>query len=253
MNGKVYFIGAGPGDPELLTVKAKRIIDTADVIIYADSLINPEICSGVRKEVKVYRSSSLTLEEITSIITNAAGNGKTVARLQSGDPAIYGAIYEQMSALDEKGIAYEIVPGVSSMFAAASALKSELTIPGLTQTVIVTRMSGRTPVPFGEELRGLAAHHCSLVIFLSTSLVEDVRAELLSGGYTPDTPVAVVYRASWPDELIIRTTLNDMANDVKKSGLTKQALIMVGSFLQSQESELRSKLYDGDFKHEYRR
>jgi len=247
---QVYFIGAGPGDPELLTIRAKNIIERADVIIYADSLINPEVCLYAHKEAEVYTSASLSLEEITETIVNAVRQGKAVARLQSGDPSIYGAIQEQMAALDEKGIEYEIIPGVSSLFAAAAALKMELTVPELSQTVIVTRMEGRTPVPASENLKSLAAHQASMAIFLSASLVRKVVAELLAGGYSPDTPAAVVYRATWPDELVLRTTLRELAECVKTAGITKQALILVGDFLNSKEKGRRSRLYDRGFKRE---
>ncbi len=250
MTVQVYFIGAGPGDPELLTIKARNIIERADVVIYADSLVNPEVCSSARKETEIYPSASLSLEEITGIIVNAVRRGKVVARLQSGDPGIYGAIQEQMAMLDDEGIAYEIIPGVSSLFAAAAALKTELTVPELSQTVIITRMEGRTPVPALENLKSLAVHQASMAIFLSASLIEEVVAELLAGGYSPDTPAAVVYRATWKDELVLRTTLEDLVERVQASGISKQALIMVGAFLDSQEMRLRSKLYDQDFKRE---
>ena len=249
---QVYFIGAGPGDPELLTIKAKNIIERADVIIYADSLINPEVCSLAREGAEIHRSASLTLEETTGIIVSAIKQGKVVARLQSGDPSIYGAIQEQMAALDEKGIGYEIIPGVSSLFAAAASLKTELTVPELSQTVIITRMGGRTPVPALENLKSLAIHQSSMAIFLSASLIQEVIAELLAGGYHPDTPAAIVYRASWEDEIVVRTTLNDMAAQMKTAGIRKQALILVGAFLNSKDNNLRSRLYDKDFKHEYR-
>jgi precorrin-4/cobalt-precorrin-4 C11-methyltransferase len=238
----VYFIGAGPGDPELLTVRARDIIRQADVIIYADSLVNPEVCASAKKEAEIYPSASLTLEETAGIIVKAVGEGKVVARLQSGDPAIYGAIQEQMAVLDDKGIAYEVIPGVSSLFAAAALLKTELTVPELSQTVIITRLEGRTPVPASESLKSLARHQSSLAIFLSASLVEKVVAELLAGGYPPDTPAAVVYKASWKDELVLRTKLNELVKRVKASGIKKQALILVGAFL-SPEKKKRSKLY----------
>ncbi len=248
----VYFIGAGPGDPELLTIKAKNIIERADVIIYADSLINPEVCSFARAGAEIHRSASLTLQEITGIILNAVKQGKVVARLQTGDPSIYGAIQEQMAALDEKGIEYEIIPGISSLFAAAASLQTGLTVPELSQTVIITRMEGMTPVPALENLKSLAAHQSSMAIFLSASLIQEVVAELLAGGYHPDTPAAIVYRASWEDEIVVRTTLNDMAAQMKTAGIRKQALILVGAFLNSKDNNLRSRLYDKDFKHEYR-
>ena len=249
---QVYFIGVGPGDPELLTIRAKNVIERADVIIYADSLINPEVCSYARKGAEIYPSASLSLEEITGIIVKAVKQGKVVARLQSGDPGIYGTIQEQMATLDEKGIAYEIIPGVSSLFAAAASLKTELTVPELSQTVIITRMEGKTPVPALENLKSLAAHRASMAIFLSASLIEKVVAELLAGGYPPDTPAAVVYRATWQDEIVLRTTLNKLTERMKASGIKKQALILVGNFLNSKEKHLRSKLYNRDFKRESR-
>jgi precorrin-4/cobalt-precorrin-4 C11-methyltransferase len=245
---QVYFIGAGPGDPELLTIRAKNIIDRADIIIYADSLVNPEVCSSASKGTEIYPSASLSLEEITEIIVNAVKQGKVVARLQSGDPSLYGAIQEQMAVLDEKGIEYEIIPGVSSLFAAAAALKTELTVPELSQTVIITRLEGRTPVPALEKLKSLAQHQASMAIFLSASVIEKVVAELLAGGYHPDTPAAVVYRATWKDELVLRTTLSNLVECVKASGIRKQALILVGAFLGSKEKRRRSKLYSRGFK-----
>jgi precorrin-4/cobalt-precorrin-4 C11-methyltransferase len=243
---QVYFIGAGPGDPELLTIRAKDIIGRADVIIYADSLVSPEVCRFAPKKAEIYKSASLTLEEITSIIVKAVGAGKLVARLQSGDPSIYGAIEEQMAVLEEKGIAYEIIPGVSSLFAAAAALKTELTVPELSQTVIITRMEGKTPVPALENLKELARHQSSMAIFLSASLVEKVVAELLAGGYKPDTPAAVVYRASWQDEVILRAPLKSLAERVRAAGIKKQALILVGAFLEAKK-KMRSRLYNRSF------
>jgi len=246
MAARVYFIGAGPGDPELLTIRAKNIIKRADVIIYADSLVNPEVCSFAPERAEIYKSASLTLEETTKIILNAVKQGKVVARLQSGDPSIYGAIQEQMAVLDEKGIEYEIIPGVSSLFAAAAALKTELTVPELSQTVIITRMEGKTPVPALENLKNLAQHQASMAIFLSASLIEKVVAELLAGGYPPETPAAVVYRASWQDEVVLRTNLKKLVESVKASGIRKQALILVGAFLSSKK-KTRSRLYNRSF------
>lgn len=252
MSVKVYFIGSGPGDPELLTIRAKKIIEQADVIIYADSLVSPEICGYARQGAEIHRSASLTLEEITDIILNAVRDGKTVARLHSGDPSIYGATQEQMMALDKHGVEYEVVPGVSSIFASAAVLKTELTVPELSQTVIITRIDGRTPVPEREALRKLAAHQSTMAIFLSASMVEEVVAELLAGGYQPGVPAAVVYRASWEDEIVLRATLDTLVEHVKEAGITKHAIIFVGEFLNSKEKTARSKLYDGDFKHGYR-
>ncbi len=244
---KVYFIGAGPGDPELLTVRAKNIISRADVIIYADSLVNPEVCSFALEKAEIYRSASLTLEETTEIIVNAVREGKVVARLQSGDPSIYGAIQEQMAVLEEKGIEYEIIPGVSSLFAAAAILKMELTVPELSQTVIITRMEGKTPVPPAEDLKSLARHQSSMAIFLSASMIEKVVSELLAGGYPPETPAVVVYKASWKDEVVLRTTLKKLVEEVKASGIKKQALILVGAFLEAKKKKRRSRLYNRGF------
>jgi precorrin-4/cobalt-precorrin-4 C11-methyltransferase len=252
MIGQVYFIGAGPGDPELLTIKARKIIEKADVIVYADSLINPDICAGAKKGAEIHPSASLTLEETHRIICEAAKAGKTVARLQSGDPDIFGAINEQMALLDREGISYEVVPGVSSLFAAAAILKNELTVPELSQTVIITRLEGKTPVPAKENLRSLAQHQTTLAVFLSVSMVEQVQSQLLAGGYPPETPAAVVYRASWPDQKILRTTLDKLALAVKEAGITRQALILTGRFLEAREKQAKSKLYDRNFRHGYR-
>jgi precorrin-4/cobalt-precorrin-4 C11-methyltransferase len=252
MIGQVYFIGAGPGDPELLTIKAMRIIEKADVIVYADSLINPDICAGAKKGAEIHPSASLTLGETHRIICEAAKSGKTVARLQSGDPDIFGAINEQMALLDQEGIDYEVIPGVSSLFAAAAALRNELTIPELSQTVIITRLEGKTPVPAKENLRSLAQHQATLAVFLSVSMVEQVQSQLLAGGYPPETPAAVVYRASWPDQKLLRTTLDKLALAVKEAGITRQALILTGRFLEPREKQAKSKLYDRNFRHGYR-
>jgi precorrin-4/cobalt-precorrin-4 C11-methyltransferase len=249
MSTHVFFIGAGPGDPELLTIKARRIIKKADVIIYADSLVNPDICNYAKKGAAIHKSSALSLEETTDIIIAAVKESKTVARLQSGDPGIYGAIHEQMAALDKQLIEYEIIPGVSSLFASAATLKKELTVPGMSQTVIITRMEGNTPVPAGERLKDLAAHKATLAIFLSIPLIDKVVLELLASHLEPNTPVAVVYKASWKDEKVLFTRLKNLADDVKKAGIKRQALIMVGDFLQSKG---RSKLYDRNFVHGYR-
>jgi len=249
---QVYFIGAGPGDPELLTIKGKRIIEQADVIIYADSLIDARVCSVARSEARIHKSASLSLEEITEIILRAVREGKTVARLQSGDPSIYGALQEQIDVLEEHGIKYEIVPGVSSLCAAAASLRTELTIPELSQTVIITRTEGRTPVPEKESLRNLATHQATLAIFLSVSLTERVVQELLDGGYSGETPAAVVYRASWNDEIVIRSTLKDIAKKVRALGIKKQALILVGSVLDSERKGYHSRLYNKNFSHGYR-
>jgi precorrin-4/cobalt-precorrin-4 C11-methyltransferase len=250
--GKVYFIGAGPGDPELLTLKGKRIIEESDVVIYADSLVNAAVCDFARPGAEIHTSSSATLEQVVEIMADAVRQGKHVARLHTGDPAIFGATFEQMAALDVRGIEYEIVPGVSSVFAAAASLKAELTVPDVSQTVIIARLEGRTPVPAKQELRSLATHDATLALFLSVGMIDRVVPELLAGGYDSDTPVAVVYRASWEDERRVTGTLADIAARVRKAGISRQALILVGKALGSHGDDHRSKLYDATFAHGYR-
>ncbi len=226
--GKVYFIGAGPGDPELLTLKAKRIIEEADTLIYADSLVPPSVVEFARPGAEIHGSKTLTLPEIMDLTLQAVRQGKIVARLQSGDPSIYGAILEQMRILEAENVDYEIVPGVSSAFAAAAVLKAELTVPEVSQTVIMTRLEGRVPMPDGEKLQALAAHGCSLVIFLSITRMTKMVRELRAAGYPKDTPVAVVYRVGWPEEKVIRGTLTDIAAKVREAKITLQALVLVG-------------------------
>ena len=254
--GHVYFIGAGPGAPDLITVRGRQILERADVIIYADSLVDPRICDCARPDAEIHGSSSLTLDEISERMIAAALAGKFVARVQSGDPSIYGAVHEQITRLDAADVSWTIVPGVSAAFAAAAALGVELTVPDVTQTVIFTRLSGRaSPVPASEALRTLAAHRTSLVLFLSITYVERVVADLLAGGYVPETPVAVVYRVSWPDEAVIRGTLADIAPKVRAAGWKKQALILVGAVLGADVGGAghRSRLYAGDYSHLFRK
>jgi precorrin-4/cobalt-precorrin-4 C11-methyltransferase len=260
--GKVYFIGGGPGDPELLTLKAKRIIESADVIIYADSLVHPSVVNFARPTAEVHGSKTLTLTEIMDLTLRAVQQGKTVARIQSGDPAIYGAILEQMRVLEGAGVEYEIIPGVSSAFAAAARLKVELTVPEVSQTVILTRAEGRIPMPPGEQLRDLAAHGCTLVIFLSITRMTRIVRELRSAGYPKDTPVAVVYRVGWPDEKVIQGTLEDIARKVREAKITLQALILVGPAVNpalrqpeviEQAGVASSHLYSDGYTHLYRR
>ncbi|HBH61726.1 MAG TPA: precorrin-4 C(11)-methyltransferase [Nitrospiraceae bacterium] len=247
----VYFIGAGPGDPELITVKGRRLLDGADVVIYAGSLVNPALLDGISAEI--HDSSGMTLDQIILLIEKSVKQGRLVVRLHTGDPSFYGAISEQIERLRESGIAYEVVPGVSSAMAGAAALGQELTIPEISQTVIFTRMEGRTPVPDKEKLSVLARHMASMVIFLSAGMIEDVRKELLEG-YPEDTPVVVIERASWPEQRIIRGDLTDIAEKVKEAGIKKTALIYVGEALRASEEKLgkESKLYHKDFKHGYR-
>lgn len=247
--GKVYFIGAGPGDPELITVKGQRLVSSADVIIYAGSLVPKEVIECHKEGAEIYNSAGMTLEEVMEVMVASVKRRKMVARVHTGDPSIYGAHREQMDILDLHNIQYEVVPGVSSFLAAAAAIKKEFTLPDVTQTVICTRMEGRTPVPEGESLDKLASHKASMAIFLSVQMIEKVVGKLLKY-YPVDTPVAVVQRASWPDQKIVEGTLGNIAEKVKDEEITKTAQILVGWFMGNEYS--KSKLYDKYFTHEYR-
>ena len=247
----IYFIGAGPGDPELITVKGKRLIDEADIIIYAGSLVNPQVLSGAKPEAEIYNSATMNLEEVLDVMKRGVAAGKKVVRVHTGDPSIYGAHREQMVELDKLEIPYEIVPGVSSFLAAAASLKREYTLPGVSQTVILTRMEGRTAVPEREQIEALAAHQATMVIFLSVGEIETLGKRLQAGGYPADTPAAVVYKASWEDQKIVQGTLTDIAEKVKEAGIRKTALVTVGRFL-GDTFEL-SKLYDAHFTTEFRK
>ena len=259
-DGKVYIIGAGPGDPELLTLKAKRIIDDADVIIYADSLVPEEIAGYAKPGAAVYGSKEMALPEIMQVTLQAVAEGKTVARIQSGDPSLYGATLEQMRIMEAEDVNYEIIPGVSAAFAAAAVLKAELTVPEVSQTVIMTRAEGRVPMPEGEDLISLARHGSTLVIFLSVTRMFRIANQLQEAGYPADTPVAVAYRVGWPDQQIIRGTLTDIAQKVRDAKITLQALIIVGKAVdpnlldpESDERVAVSHLYSDEYTHLYRR
>ncbi|MGN0581219.1 MAG: precorrin-4 C(11)-methyltransferase [Oscillospiraceae bacterium] len=245
----VYFVGAGAGDPELLTIKGKKLIDNADVVIYAGSLVNPEVLKDVKKDCMIYDSAGMNLEEVLGVMKSAEAEGKTTVRVHTGDSSIYGAIREQIDALDELNIEHEVVPGVSSFLAAAAAMQKEYTLPDVTQTVILTRMEGRTPVPERESIEELAKHRATMILFLSVGMIDELVIKLKTS-YPETTPVAVVYKASWPDQKIIYGTLSDIAAKVKEAGIRKTALVTVGDFLGN-EYEL-SKLYDKTFSHEYR-
>lgn len=249
MENKVYFIGAGPGDPELITLKGARLLGEADVLIYAGSLVNPQVLQHVRQDCARHDSAGMSLEEVMEVMLGAFRSGKKVVRLHSGDPSIYGAIREQLDILERESVPYEVIPGVSSFTAAAASLGREYTLPGVSQTIILTRMEGRTPVPAGQEIGALAAHGASMAIFLSVQMIEKV-VEALCQGYRKDTPVAVVQRASWPQQKIVRGTLADIAPRIKEENITRTALILVGNFL-GDEYEL-SRLYDRHFSHGYR-
>lgn len=249
--GKVFFVGAGPGDPELLTLKGEKILNICDVVIYAGSLVNEEILNFCKNDCLKFNSASMNLEEIISTIEKYVNEGKLIVRLHTGDPSLYGAIFEQMVELDKKGIEYEVIPGISSAFAGSALLKKEFTVPGITQTVIFTRFSGRTPVPEKEKLSELSKHRASMVIFLSVGMIGDL-VSALKNGYDDSTPVAVVYKASWEDEWVIRGTLSDIVEKVEEAGIKRQALIYVGDFLSPKNYEY-SKLYDEGFEHNYRK
>ena len=260
--GKVYIVGGGPGDPELLTLKAKSVIESADVIIYADSLVHPSIVDFAKPGAEVHGSKTLSLPEIMELTLKSVREGKIVARVQSGDPSIYGAVLEQMRVLEAEGVDFEIIPGVSAAFAAAARLKTELTVPDVSQTVIMTRFEGRVPMPAGEQLKDLAAHGSTLVIFLSITRMFTIVRQLLEAGYSEDTPVAVVYRVGWPDEQIIRGDLTDIVAKVREAKITLQAMIMVGKAFDpgllktepgAENGFSSSHLYSSDYTHLYRR
>lgn len=249
---KVYFIGAGPGDPELITVKGRKMLDKADVVIYAGSLVNPELLKGL--SANIYDSSKMALEEIIDIIRDSVDRGRVVVRLHTGDTSFYSAISEQIERLRELNIEYEVIPGVSSAMAGAAILGQELTIPEISQTVIFTRIEGRTPVPETEKLSALAKHKATLIIFLSVGMIEKVKKELLDG-YPEDTPVVVIEKATWPEQRIVRGALKDIDTLVKEAGIKKTALIYIGDSLKASAASLgkESRLYDKDFKHGYRK
>ena len=247
---QIYFIGAGPGDPELITVKGQRILGEADIVIYAGSLVNPALLSLVKQGAQVYNSASMTLEEVITVMLEGVQNNKMVVRLHTGDPSIYGAIQEQMDELNKHNIEYKVIPGVSSFLATAAALKQEYTLPDVSQTVIVTRIEGRTPVPEKESLANLASHNATMCIFLSVHMIEEVVTELIKGGYTETTPIAIVQKASWPEEKIVRGTLGDIAQKIKENDIMRTAMIVVGQCLDTSYS--LSRLYAPEFAHMYR-
>lgn len=246
----IYFVGAGAGAADLITVRGQKLLMEADVVIYAGSLVNLAHLEVTKKGCQIYDSASMTLEEVIAIMEAAEERGWMTVRLHTGDPSIYGAIREQMDLLDPLGISYEVVPGVSSFCGAAAALQAEYTLPGVSQTVIITRMAGRTPVPEKEEISLLAAHQATMAIFLSTGLLIPLRERLMAGGYEEDTPVAIVYKATWPDEKVLRGTVGTLPELAKENNITKTALVLVGHFLG--DAYERSKLYDPTFSHEFR-
>lgn len=244
----VHFVGAGCGAPDLITVRGQRLLKEADVIIYAGSLVNPALLENARADCKVYNSAFMTLEEVFAAMCEAQAAGKTTVRLHTGDVSLYSAIREQMALLREEGISYDVTPGVSAMSGAAAALEAEYTLPGISQTVIVTRMPGRTPVK--EDISRLASHQVSMVFFLCTGLLRELREQLFAGGCRPDMPAALVYKASWPEEKIVRGTVEHLPQMAEENGITKTAIVLVGDFLG--DAFERSKLYDPGFTHEFR-
>jgi precorrin-4/cobalt-precorrin-4 C11-methyltransferase len=254
MAAHISFVGAGPGASDLITIRGARLLRHADVVIFAGSLVDRKLVQLYAVKADIYDSAGMTLTEVITVMMDAVASGKSVVRLHTGDPSIYGAIQEQMEALDRLEIDYQVVPGVTSAFAAAAALKQELTLPELSQTVIFTRVEGRTPVPEREQLSAIANIGATMVIYLSVGMVEKVVDQLLQGVYTSATPAAVVCRASWEDEQIIRCTLADLAERVREAGIDRQALIVVGDVLAARREGLKAKslLYDGSFTHGFR-
>lgn len=247
---EVIFVGAGPGDPDLITIKGKKAITNADVIIYAGSLVNPQVLEGHKSDALILNSASMNLDEVLEVMISSVNSGKTVSRVHTGDPSIYGAIKEQMDALEENSIKYSVIPGVSSFCGAAAAIKKEFTLPDVSQTVILTRIEGRTPVPEKESLLNLGKHNASMAIFLSVGMIDKV-VEQLRENYPVTTPVAVVQKATWNDEKIVTGTLKNISQKVKEANITKTAQILVGDFINCKYS--KSKLYDKAFTHEYRK
>lgn len=247
----VWFVGAGSGAVDLITVRGQKLLSEADVIIYAGSLVNPQLLDYAQEGTEIYDSATMTLEEVIEVIIAAEKDGKMTVRLHTGDPSLYGAIREQMDLLEAQGIAYEVVPGVSSFSAAAAALGAEYTLPGVSQSLIITRMAGRTPMPEQEALESLAAHGTSMALFLSSGMLPQLQESLLKGAYTQDTPAALVYKASWPDQKTVRCTIGTLAACGAEHDIHKTALVLVGGFLGDDYE--RSKLYDPSFTTEFRK
>lgn len=246
----IHFVGAGCGAPDLITLRGKKHIENADVIVYAGSLVNKELLQLAKKDCAIYDSSKMTLEDIIKVIAAAEREGLSVVRLHTGDPSLYGAIGEQMQELDRLGIEYDITPGVSAFSGAAASLKAEYTLPDVSQTVIITRAAGRTGVPGSEDLRSLASHGATMVLYLSAGLLDKVASDLIAGGYDAATPAAIVYKATWADEKICRCTVGTLKQAAEAAGIAKTALIVVGKFLEGSFS--RSRLYDPGFSTEFR-
>ena len=254
--GQVLFVGAGPGDPELITVKGLKALQQAELVVYAGSLVNPALLEECPAGCEIHDSAPLNLDQVLELLIAGGRAGKKVVRLHTGDPCLYGAIQEQMEALDAEDIGYAVIPGVTATFAAAASLRQELTLPGVSQTLTLTRLAGRTPVPETERLRRIAANGGTIALYLSVGMMEELVAELLAGGvFNSETPAAVVSRASWPDERTVEGTLADIAAKVQQAGITRQALVLVGEVLSARGKGVpeKSKLYDPEFSHGYRK
>lgn len=248
----VHFVGAGTGAVDLITVRGMRLLEKADIIIYAGSLVNPELLTYAAKECKVYNSATMTLDEVIKVIQEQDAEGKDIVRLHTGEPSIYGAVREQMDCLDELGIDYDSCPGVSACFGAAASLNIEYTLPEVSQTLIITRMEGRTAVPYRESIESLAAHQASMAIYLSTGMLEELVRRLMEGGYDKDTPAALVYKATWPEEKKFVCRLRELAAVAKENGITKTAIVLIGDAIEHINYE-KSRLYAPDFETEFRR
>ena len=248
----IHFVGAGSGAPDLITLRGKKYLEEADVIIYAGSLVNPQLLDYAKEDCKIYNSAKMTLEEVLEVMFEAEKEGLTTVRLHTGDPCLYGAIREQMDVLEEKQIAFDSCPGVSSVCGAASALNLEYTLPDVSQSVVITRMAGRTPVPEKESIESFAAHHATMVIFLSTGMLEELSERLIAGGYTADTPAAIVYKATWEDEKTCVCTVGTLAETARKNQITKTALMIIGDVVEHSHYQ-RSELYNPEFTTEFRK
>lgn len=248
----IHFVGAGSGAPDLITIRGKKYLEEADVIIYAGSLVNPQLLDYAKEGCQIYNSAKMTLEEVLDVMYEAEEKGMTTVRLHTGDPCLYGAIREQMDVLDEKGISYDSCPGVSSFCGAASALDLEYTLPDVSQSVIITRMAGRTPVPEKESIESFAAHQATMVIFLSTGMLEELSKRLIEGGYQEDTPAAIVYKATWEDEKTAVCTVGTLAETARKENITKTALMIIGDVVTHSHYN-RSELYNPAFTTEFRK
>ena len=247
----VYFVGAGSGAKDLITVRGMKLLEKADVLVYAGSLVNPELLEYAKKDCEIYDSALLNLEEIIEIIKDAEEKKKITVRLHTGEPSLYGAVREQMNELDALGIEYESCPGVSACFGAASSLNMEFTLPGISQTLIITRMEGKTKVPENESIESLAKHHSSMAIYLSTGLLEELSKKLIEGGYEKDTPAAIVYKATWPDEKAYICTVSTLHETAVKNDIKKTAVILIGDVINKNGFD-KSRLYAADFSTEFR-